>query len=308
MALATFTRRPRRGRTLPIAAAFAAVALMVSACGGNPEGGQVAERGSLLPRPPAPTLEQMRTFRDREEWTAVAAAGTRFLEDDPDHPEVLLMVGDAELQLGRPGRAVGHFAAVQQTGRFTAEALQGQGLSLLALGQAGQAFEPLERAVAADPALWRAWNGLGIAHDRREEWADASAAYRKAQELRPGSAAIANNLGISLIMQDRYEDAVEALTAAVRLDRSNAQARSNLRFAYALQGRYLEAMAGVTREELPDVLNNVGYAAMLKADFDAAEAYLTRALEVSPRHHAEAERNLDMLRLRREAEAMAAQS
>lgn len=308
MALAKIDPWPRRGRTAPVAAMLTVLALTLAACGGTPEGEQLVERGSLLPKPPAPTLEQMRTFRDREEWTAVAAAGTRFLEENPGHPEVLLMVGDAQLKLGRPGEAIGHFAAVQQTGRFTAEAQQGQGLSLLALGQAGQAMEPLERAIAADSSLWRAWNGLGIAHDRREEWAEASAAYRKAQELQPASAAIANNLGISLIMQERYEDAVEALTAAVRLDRSNAQARSNLRFAYALQGRYLEAMAGVTREELPDVLNNVGYAAMLKADFDAAEAYLTRALEVSPRHHAEAERNLDLLRLRREAEAMAAQS
>ena len=181
----------------------------------------------------------------------MAAAGTRFLEENPGHPEVLLMVGDAQLKLGRPGEAIGHFAAVHQTGRFTAEALQGQGLSLLALGQAGQASEPLERAIAADPSLWA---GVERARHRQRTGARNGPrrrppTARRRSSSRP-SAAIANNLGISLIMQEtlpgRRRGVEPRRSGSNRW--SNEQARSNLRFAYALQGRYLEAMAGVTRE------------------------------------------------------------
>ncbi len=68
-----------------------------------------------------------------------------------------------------------------------------------------------------------------------------------------------------------------------------------------MKGDYLTALAGVSRENMADVLNNVGYAAMLRGDYDVAEAYLTRAVEARASFHSQAADNLRMLKDLRQA-------
>jgi Flp pilus assembly protein TadD len=68
-----------------------------------------------------------------------------------------------------------------------------------------------------------------------------------------------------------------------------------MRMAYALQGRYIEALAGVPEQEMPDALNNVGYAATVRGDYEAARAYLARAMEMSPAFHKKASANMQQL-------------
>ena len=59
-------------------------------------------------------------------------------------------------------------------------------------------------------------------------------------------------------------------------------AETNLRLSLALQGRYEEALSGVETERLPIVLNDVGYAAIQRGDYDHARLLLVRAIEASP--------------------------
>jgi Flp pilus assembly protein TadD len=79
------------------------------------------------------------------------------------------------------------------------------------------------------------------------------------------------------------------------LARQSEVPRANLRLALAWDGRYAEAVAGAQPRELADVLNNVGYVALLKGDHKQAEAYLTRAMETSASHHDHAWHNLSHL-------------
>ena len=57
-----------------------------------------------------------------------------------------------------------------------------------------------------------------------------------------------------------------------------------------------QAMAGVKRGELPTVLNDVGYSAILRGDYDRAEALLSRAMVVSPTFNETASKNLDYVK------------
>ncbi|MBL9096919.1 MAG: tetratricopeptide repeat protein, partial [Alphaproteobacteria bacterium] len=121
----------------------------------------------------------------------------------------------------------------------------------------------------------------------------AEAAYQAALIPRPRAAAH-NNLGLSYARQRRYDEAITQFHLALAL-KADPLVRTNLRFAYAMKGEYLNALAGVAKENLPDALNNVGYAAMLRGDYEAAEAYLTRAIEASATHHRTASDNLQLL-------------
>ena len=82
----------------------------------------------------------------------------------------------------------------------------------------------------------------------------------------------------------------------------------NLRLALAWSGRYAHAMTGATDEDISKVLNNVGYVALLRGDFDNAEAYLLRAMEADPSFNKVAWRNLAYLRNIRDLKAADAEA
>jgi Flp pilus assembly protein TadD len=129
----------------------------------------------------------------------------------------------------------------------------------------------------------------------RGDWAAAESAYSSAIAASPKNAIVFNNRGMSYLLQHRFDEAITQFREAVTLDPGLKQASTNMRMAYALQGRYVEALAGVPEKELPDELNNVGYAAMLRGEYDTARAYLSRAIETSPAYHRQASANLEQL-------------
>lgn len=212
-------------------------------------------------------------------------------------PRVQYAMAEILLGLDRPKEALARYQAVQDDPAHQSLAWQGMGLSMLAIGDAQLAVSELERAVAADPKLWRAWTGLGRAHDERKEWAQSKAAYDSALAANPGSAVILNNTGMSLLLQHRYPEAAAAFEAAIARDPTMETARSNLRIALAWQDRYDEALAGLQSSERADALNNIGYVAMLRGQYPEAQRFFTQAMEASPTFHPGAAKNLEALKL-----------
>lgn len=205
----------------------------------------------------------------------------------------------AEVLLGRerPKDAIAKFEGLQSNPTFSARAWQGMGLSLMALNDVTAAESQLRKAVEADPKLWRAWTGLGRAYDQQRRWRAAEDAYNKALAANPNAAMVVNNIGMSQLLQHRYQDAAATFQKALVIDPALDIARTNLRIALSWQGRYDEAMVGANTAERSDALNNVGYIAMLRGDYEAAQKFLAQALAGSPIYHEQAAHNLDMLRL-----------
>jgi Flp pilus assembly protein TadD len=102
---------------------------------------------------------------------------------------------------------------------------------------------------------------------------------------------------MSLLLQRRYREATDMFQKALAADPGLGIARANLRIALAWQGRYDEALIGAASAERANALNNVGYIAMLRGDYQAAQKYLAQALTGSPTYQEQAARNLDMLKL-----------
>lgn len=248
------------------------------------------------------TLADAQARYDEGRWEAAATALGHVLRVEPDNREAALLMGEALLRMDRPKQAVGYFSAASEAEAQSARALQGLGIANARLGDMDVAEARLREAVAKDPSLWRAHNALGQVHDARQRWEEAGAAYERALAVRPDSAIVHNNIGMSAMLRRDLETAVAEFREALRLDPGLTRAEANLRMALALRGAYADAFAGVDRRDVPDTLNNIGYAAMMRGDFTAAEAYFVRAIEASPTYHERAAANLERVRYLKSAD------
>jgi Flp pilus assembly protein TadD len=278
----------------------AIVCLALAACGSSPveeEAPNTVEQSmqQLLNLDPA-SAQEVRVLLENGSYQEAFKAANGILVNKPGDPEASLLAGEALLRLGRPQEALPYFENAATAEAFRAEALQGSGIALYQSGKRDQAVGQLSQAVALNPALWRAYNALGSIYDSDSAWPQAEAAYQSALAVQPNSALLHNNLAMSYMLQHRYDEAVPEFNRALVLDPSLKTAQTNLRMAFAFNGRYLEALAGVPERDMPDALNNVGYAAMVRGDYDVAEAYFTQAMEMSPSYNSIAAANLDRLK------------
>lgn len=219
----------------------------------------------------------------------------RIVAAEQDNIEARIALGEAYVGLQEGRNALTIYDTLPEAEQETPQVMEGQGLALLIEGRGAEAVEPLRGAVEQDPSRWRAWNALGLYHDSRAEWQEAEENYRAGIEANAETPILHNNLGYSLLLQGRPEEAEAAFNQALTLSPGLDVARSNLRLALAAQGRYTAALSGTRREDLATVLNNVGYLAMIRGDYDAAQTYLSRAVDASPRYFPAAHENLDRL-------------
>lgn len=283
-------------RTSWLALIWLPVILLAGGCSGGLStiGAPVALRQVPPPQLEAMLAQAETDLRERRLDTALNGFAS-VLQAEADNArarsglaETHLAMGNGELALkayeGWPGDAAAQPAALQ--GRGIAQALQ---------GNTAAARQLLTEAVTADPSLWRAWNALGTLHDRQHDWRQADAAYQRALAAHPESAEILNNQGYSFLLRGSHAAAIPFFHKALQRNPKLDAARANLTLANALQGRYEAALASVPAEHLPVALNNVGFAALVRGDYPAAETYLNRALQDSARHFDKANDNLRWL-------------
>ena len=224
---------------------------------------------------------------------------------EPENPEVLYGLAESLLGIGDAGKAAAAFAKVLETPKLKNLGLQGRGLALAMLGRNGAAEKLLRAAAEADPTMWRAWNAIGQIEDAKGDWQAANTSYERALKANPRAAAVYNNRGVSHLIRHEYAGAEKDFRKAIAIDPQMETARGNLRVALAWQGKYVEALVGVTAQEAPTVLNNMGYIAMKRGDYEGAEAYLAQAIQLSPAYYAKAAQNLAYLRqIRKIADAI----
>lgn len=213
-----------------------------------------------------------------------------------DGPALDLRLADYWLASGSTAQAAAAFDKLTADPTLAPVAWQGVGLAALAGGDDARAAAAFGKAVAAAPQLPRAWAGLAVTADQRGDFVAAEAAYARALALTPDNAVTLSNRGYSRILQARYVEAVADLTAALRLEPRLATAITNRRLALAMAGDYGAAFAGADKHQIARDLNTVGFGAMMRGDYAAAEGYFTRAVQTNPEFDRTAWRNLTYLK------------
>ncbi|MGI9229509.1 MAG: tetratricopeptide repeat protein, partial [Gammaproteobacteria bacterium] len=117
-----------------------------------------------------------------------------------------------------------------------------------------------------------------------------------AAEQDPDSTEITINLGVAWLEQEDYQAAEQTFRRVVRLEPDNFQAQQNLAAALRRQQRYEESLAtmqtaaGLIPDPPAQHYYYMGLDAIELARTDQAQAYLSRALSIDPKHEAAGER------------------
>lgn len=211
-------------------------------------------------------------------------------------PRLALERAEYALASGLLDVAAAEFTALGPDATVAARADQGLGLARLRLNDNDAAIVALDRAVAKDPSLIRAWIARGVAADRARDWAEADIAYARALGLDQNSATALTNRGYSRLLRGQFAEAATDLQQAIAIDPKLEVARTNLRLARAMAGDYKSAFVGSNKADLARDLNTVGFAAMARGDYGIAESYFTRAMQISPQFDRTAWANLEYLK------------
>ncbi|MDQ3214172.1 MAG: tetratricopeptide repeat protein [Acidobacteriota bacterium] len=207
---------------------------------------------------------------------------TAGLAQHPGQPQLMALLGEAERQLGNPGRAVDLARQVLVKEESFTQARYYLALALLDGGQREEATTELERVVRSGPKVADAYLALGTAY------LDAG----------------------------RVDAAVEALREATTVDGSRPDTRIALARAYRSKGLLARADAELTlarpraiasaasplsqRQVEPDFYLELGLVRLRQGRLTAAAAAFEKVLETEPDHQA-ATRHLAEVRKLREA-------
>jgi Flp pilus assembly protein TadD len=254
-----------------------------------------------LGRPRAPTaavteaqIAQIQRALDEERYVDAGRLLDMAAVGSGADPRLMLLSGDLSLARGHYDDALADFKKVDTPGPTRGSAMEGEGIALSLLGRSDQALAMLQQAVTEDPSAWRAWNALGGEYDSRRDWVRAEAAYDHALTDSGQAPKVLNNRGFSRLLQNRLDDAVADFVAALQKKPDLAAARTNLRLAMAMKGQYDRATTGGTGDDRAALLNNAGYAAMLRGDYPKAEDLFTQAMQAKGVFYGRASANLDM--------------
>jgi Flp pilus assembly protein TadD len=201
-------------------------------------------------------------------------------------------IGLLQLSQGNEFPAMSAFQSAIVEDPNHAPSLEYAGLLYLDWKQSRRAGIALSRAVEADPSLWRSHNGLGIVADMAGDFPAAQKHYASALELEPSSPDILNNIGYSHFLSGNNDRAQQALDDAIKQNREHKIAWNNLALVFARQGRYGDAYNILASNHNKAIAyHDVGYIALLNADYVFADEYLSKAINASPTYFEEAFHN-----------------
>ena len=169
---------------------------------------------------------QMLARTDDDRRRLAEAARRKMTEEDAIGAEVLVarepnhvnLRNDAALiyrELGRPDRALAHFAAVTRLEPLSPAAHYNEGVTLEILGRESDAAARYAEAIRLDPSYALAHNALGNMRYRARRLDEAITEYRAALQANPTLAITHCNLARALTETNRPADAAAEYRAAV---------------------------------------------------------------------------------------------
>ena len=239
-------------------------------------------------------IAQIQTAFDDQRYLDASKTLDQALLATGSDPRLTYWAGKLSLVHGRYQDALTNFARVKTEPSVRAQALEGEGIALMQLGRLDEALFSLQAAVTENPRAWQAWNALGSEYDRRHDWLNAENAYTHALSASGDAAIVLNNRGFSRLSQKKPDLAILDFVAALQKKPDLAPARNNLRLAMSMQGEYDRAVKGAAAADQAAVLNNAGFAAMLRGDYAKAKELLTQAMQAKNGYYGLAAANLEM--------------
>lgn len=217
-------------------------------------------------------------------------------DSDPDNIEILEEMADLYRQLNNNELELLSYSLILDKQPENIQIMERYGLLLIRLKKMSEAEQVLSKVITKAKS-WKAYNGLGIIADMKEEHKKARLYFDKAGTISPDNPEILNNIGYSLYMEGEIKRAQGYFLWAIKINKMFKKAIYNYALTLARQRKYSEALAIFSKVmKIPNANNNTGYLAMKNGDYDKAEYYLQRAVKLSPKHYQKAYLNMEELR------------
>lgn len=210
-----------------------------------------------------------------------------------------LGLAESARRVGENERALAMFDQLSRENPTNIDALEGKGLSLLALGKSSEASRTFAEVMTTDTKRWRTLNALGILFVSKNMIPEALAYYNEAIKYSPDNAAVLNNMGLSYAIDHNFPRGIEVLEQAARVSKTAPQRKQielNEALVFGISGD-LDRAKDMASKHLqgPALDNNMGLYAHLAKDDALAKTYLNMALSQSPTFYERAWNNLDSL-------------
>ena len=219
------------------------------------------------------------------DWVTAEKFATELKRQKPDHPGVLLFLGNIYTKMGRYNLAIQAYQESLELDDRNPEAHNNIGIVYRLEENLPAAVGALERARELAPDRGDIWYNLANVYKQMEEDEEAETYYRKALELDPGLTRAYNNLGNLFQTRGRNEEAEQYYTTGLEQDANNPVLRYNLGITYQAEERIPEAIEAYrhalrSRPNWVDGLNNLGILLEQSGNYEEAARILTSALKV----------------------------
>lgn len=145
-----------------------------------------------------------------------------------------------------------------------------------------------KRARFIVPTFADAYDQLGLAYFRKDEWDKALAYYDTCLTLAPGKSITYSNMGVIYFQNKQYDKALTAYENAVRFNPKFSDAWMNLGSTYGMLGKFNEAIAAFKKciEYNPQNATAhyfIGITYQNLGDMQNARYYIDKAVEMDPK-------------------------
>lgn len=210
--------------------------------------------------PFAQRLDEAKTLHQQGRIAEAADRYRRGLASDPDHPELLHMLGLACHQMGQSSIGVGLIERAVALQPDYPDAWNNLGVALRSLGRLAEAIRCFEEATRLQPRYVDAFYNLGNARHAHRDGSEAEAAYRQAIAIDSRHVGAHYNLGNLLRDRHRLGEAIAIYRRAIALNPEDAEIHQSLALCLLLDGQYADGFAefewrwrtkGINRRDFP---------------------------------------------------------
>lgn len=218
-------------RGLRLGATVSAAALLAACAGTEP-----ARTDSRVEQLLEPTLLASAAAAEAAyDYDSAANHYRNLLSRNPGNLDLTLSLARALRYAGQSDQAIALLGGMAGD-KAPAAVLLELGKAHLAADHLNLAVRYLQAARDAAPQQWQIHSALGVAHDYKNNYAEAQQSYVEALGLSPNNPAVLNNLGLSQAQAGDLAGAAETLRKAVDQPGASPQVRQNLALVLALQG------------------------------------------------------------------------
>ncbi|HBE92085.1 MAG TPA: hypothetical protein DDW55_05985 [Gammaproteobacteria bacterium] len=218
---------------------------------------------------------------------AAEDACRQYLEQNPDNPEALHLLGYIYSQSGRLDDGETLLRQCLQQLPEQPHVLNTLGNLLQRKGNRDEAATCYKQSCELDPEFAEAWYNLGRVLNALDRNDEAIEPLQRAIALKSDDHRYHNVLGMTYKAMNRFHEAITSYHRALELDTDDISARHNLGLALRLSGNFKEAIS-CFRKVLESNSNiavahyNLGNALQLMNQIDQAEASYNEALSLRP--------------------------